>query len=96
MAGWNMRKLQILEYADEVGEVSSFDVAEALNLEIHNARTLLLKYHRQGLLSRYTVDAYGTRLYEITGKGVERIGWIRSRMEEASEARDLEEDAEED
>ena len=77
MVEWNERKLQVLEYVDEMGEVSSHDVAKALYLEIHNARILLRKYHRQGLLRRYTADAYGTRIYEITAKGVARMAWIR-------------------
>lgn len=63
--GWNKRKLQILEFIYEEREVTSLNVAEVLGLEIHNARTLLRRYNRQGLLSRYKTDAYGTRVYDI-------------------------------
>ncbi len=76
--GYNERKLQILEFIYENGDVTSFELAEALDLEIHNARTLLKRYHEYGLLSRIKVDSFGTRVYMITNRGIERLEWLRS------------------
>ena len=72
----NERKEQVLEYVLNNPDATSVDVALALDLEIHNARTLLHKYERQGLLSRRQVDFYGTRVYNIKEKGVERLKWL--------------------
>ena len=87
VVGWNKRKFQVLEYVYEREEGSSRDVADALHVEIHNVRTLLRKYHLQCLLRRYTGDAYGSRIYEITTKGEARIEWIRSHWEDENEER---------
>jgi len=77
MAGYNERKRQVLEYVKEHPAVTSAELASALDLEIHNARTLLKKYSRQGLLSRSKTDPWGTRVHEITEKGLRRLKWLR-------------------
>ena len=83
MAGYNERKLEILEYVSKCEDVTASNVAEDLDLEIHNARTLLRRYNRQGLLTRYkSDDSWGTRKYNITEKGLERIEWIIKSFEE--------------
>ena len=80
VSGYNERKLQILEYVYMQGSVTSSNLAEALDMEIHNVRTLLRKYSLQGLLTHHKIDARGTRAYEITGKGLERINWIKNEL----------------
>lgn len=73
----NARKQQILTYLSVVEDATARDIADVCDITIHNARTLLARYHRYGLLSRYTADRYGTRVYAITTKGVERLDWLR-------------------
>ena len=77
MVGHNERKLQVLHYISENAGITSADLASALDLEIHNARTLLKKYSRQGLLSRSIGDRHGTRIHDITQKGLKRLKWLR-------------------
>jgi len=78
---YNERKRQVLEYVAHVGAVTSSKLAQALDLEIHNARVLLKKYSRQGLLSRRKADfegarIWGTKVYEITERGLRRLAWL--------------------
>jgi DNA-binding MarR family transcriptional regulator len=77
MVGKNIRKIQVLEYMELHLETTSSELAGALNLEIHNARTLLKKYSRQGFLSRRRVDARGTRVHKITEKGLRRLSYLK-------------------
>lgn len=77
MVGHNERKLEVLEYLSKNSSVTSDELASALDLEIHNARTLLKNYSSQGLLSRSKVDCYGTRIYDMTEKGWKRLKWLR-------------------
>ena len=77
MVRYNERKLQVLEYVKMRRTTTSSELAGALNLEVHNARTLLKKYSRQGLLSRRRADAWGTRVHEITEKGLRRLSYLK-------------------
>jgi DNA-binding MarR family transcriptional regulator len=77
MVGYNERKRQVLEYVKMSPGTTSSELALALNLKIHNARTLLKKYSRQGLLSRSREDARGTRVHEITKKGLRRLSYLK-------------------
>ena len=77
MVGYNRRKLQVLEYVEMRLGTTSSDLASALDLEIHNARTLLKKYSRQGLLSRSRADACGTWVHKITEKGLRRLSYLK-------------------
>ena len=78
---FNLRKYHVLEYVDANGAVTSQELSDALNLEIHNARMLLLKYHRQGLLNR-SKKSRGEYVYELTGKGWERMKWLENQFAE--------------
>lgn len=75
----NERKLEVLEYVADAGAVTSNDLANALDLEVHNARMLLLNYHRQGLLTRCSFHGL-CKIYEITVKGLDRIKWLKERV----------------
>jgi DNA-binding MarR family transcriptional regulator len=77
MVGYNERKLQVLEYVEKCPGTTSTELALELNLEIHNARTLLKKYSRQGLLSRSQADACGTWVHKITEKGSSRLSYLK-------------------
>ena len=78
MVKYNERKEQVLEYVRGNEPVSSWDVARELGLEVHNARTLLAKYTRFGLLRR--TNPWGKRgypfEYELTSKGEKRLMWL--------------------
>lgn len=78
MRGWNERKLEVLEYARDHGEFMSGDLARDLSIEIHLARMLLLRYHRQGLLNRSRLYGLRTRIYHISKKGLKRIEWLKN------------------
>jgi len=76
MVEYNERKRQVLAFVRDNPSVTSSELARTLNLEIHNARTLLKKYFDQGLLSRRKNDCFGTRNYEATEKGLKRLKWL--------------------
>lgn len=78
--GYNERKLQVLEYVEMHPRTTSSEIAFSLGIEIHNARTLLKKYSRQGLLSRNREDVWGTRVHNITEKGLRRLSYLKERV----------------
>jgi predicted transcriptional regulator len=88
MSGWNARKRQILTFLEVVEEATARAVADACDIEIHNARTLLARYHRYGLLSRSTRDRSGTRVYAITTKGLDRLTWLQDMDEDLAQERE--------
>ena len=74
---YNERKEQILEYVRENEPVTSWGVARDLDVEVHNARTLLAKYTRFGLLRRTNWGKRGYPFeYELTSKGEKRLMWL--------------------
>jgi DNA-binding MarR family transcriptional regulator len=73
-----MRKLQVLKYIAYTGEVTSDDLADTLDLEIHHARMTLLRYHRQGLLGRRHEEGSRRKIYRITDKGLSRIEYLEN------------------
>lgn len=77
MAGMNERKLEVLEFVAHEGEVTPAQVAEALDMEIHNARMQLQRYWKMNLLHRRMVNRRTKqRLYSISIEGAERIEWL--------------------
>ncbi|TFH14171.1 hypothetical protein E4H04_10690 [Candidatus Bathyarchaeota archaeon] len=75
MSDWNEAKLETLEDAYATGEITSSDLADSRGLSLHAASIRLKRYHRQGLFTR---EKNGKKyVYDITGKGIERIDWIR-------------------
>lgn len=94
MTGYNKRKSQVLQYVRENPAATSADLASALDLEIHNARTLLKKYSRQGLLARREADSWGAKTHDITEKGLKRLKWLGGEeVPEAVEEKEMTEDA---
>jgi len=78
MAGMNERKLEVLEFVAQEGEVTPAQVAEALDMEIHNARMQLQRYWKMNLLHRRMVNRRTKqRLYSISDEGGERIEWLK-------------------
>jgi len=68
---FNQRKAEVLQYIRESGEVCARDLFEELEMEIHNARMLLLIYWKEGLLTRRSIlvpneSMFGTTIYTYT------------------------------
>lgn len=73
----NARKLQILELAEEEGEITSADVSKELGITLHNASMLLRRYWKQGLLSRKASGLCNRKTYSIRRKGRRRLRWLQ-------------------
>ena len=78
MALYNARKRQILEFIYENDFVTSAQVSNELSLEIHNSRTLLKKYYKQGLLTRKNDGI--RKIYTISERGIDRLDWLEKTM----------------
>lgn len=73
----NERKLEVLKFVAAEEEVTTEQVAEAFDMEIHNARMQLKRYWKSGLLHRRVIDRKTKkRAYRITEKGIGRISWL--------------------
>ena len=76
MSGYNVAKIEILDLVLELGEATSYDIAEITDRSMENASVLMLRYHRWGLLSRYRgSEGY---VYSMTERGIERLAWLLS------------------
>lgn len=75
----NERKVQVLRFIVNRGgdSVTSSEVAEELEMEVHNARMCLLRLHRQGLLYRKR-GTFGCRFYNVTEKGRRRLHYLKT------------------
>ena len=93
-SGYNELKLELLEEADNWEEVTAGDMARALRRTHCSIAMAMLRYHRQGLLSRHTIHR-NEKVYALTDRGLERLEWL---MEQASDDDDVfdEEEEEED
>lgn len=77
MASKNERKLEVLKYIEQEEVVTAEEVADAFDMEIHNARMQLKRYWKSGLLNRRVIDMKTKkRAYMITEKGIGRISWL--------------------
>jgi DNA-binding MarR family transcriptional regulator len=72
----NMRKMQVLSILASGYAYTPRHISEALGVEIHNARMLLKRYTKMGLLNR-AKSKNGAYVYWINEKGLERLGWLR-------------------
>ena len=79
---YNQLKREILEIFLYSENVTSEDVAEDLNCDIHNARMCLLRLFRQQLVTREIVhlEPWGKPVFEynITDKGFDRLIYYKS------------------
>ena len=77
MAVQNERKLELLHFIVAEEEVTPSKVADTLELEIHHARVLLLRYFKAGLLSRKIISRKTRqRAYCLTEKGITKLKWL--------------------
>jgi len=74
--GYNELKLEILEEADNWKSFTASDMANALSHTYANIAMALLRYHRMGLLSRYTANMNNEKIYALTDRGRERLDWL--------------------
>ena len=77
MSGYNEVKRELLALLYDVGKLTSKEAAELLGWGHESAAMALLRYHRQGLVSRYTLTGK-TRVYELTNRGLERLEYLQS------------------
>jgi hypothetical protein len=77
MSGYNQVKRGILEALDAVGEVTAGELATFLGRSDASTAMALLRYHRQGLVSGFTV-AHNAKVYALTDRGYERLVYLRS------------------
>ena len=84
MAGYNEHKHEILELID-AGYETSYEIAEACGISHSCASTLLSRYWKFGLLSRYTGELYNEKIYEMTERGYERLSYLRETIRERME-----------
>lgn len=73
--GYNARKLQVLEYLASCYSCTARELASDLGLEIHNARMLLRRYWKQGLLGRQKCET-GEFVYYLTERGRRRLYYL--------------------
>jgi DNA-binding MarR family transcriptional regulator len=82
MAARNERKLKVLMFVLEAGELTSEEVCNFFEMEIHNARMQLQRYWKTGLLNRRVVDKKTKkRIYRISPKGKARLRWLENNDE---------------
>ena len=74
MSSYNEAKIEILQLVSELGECSSFDVADLTGRNEKAAAMALVRYYRQGLLYRYR-DGY-SYVYGITDRGEGRLEYL--------------------
>ena len=80
MSSRNQRKLQVLTVMASNGYAyTSSLLASKLNLEVHNARTLLKRYSNMGLLNRRK-SKQGAYVYWISEKGYRRLEWLKGHV----------------
>jgi len=86
--GYNDLKREILEEADNCEEVTAGDMARTLGYTHPSVAMALLRYHRQGLLSRYTIHR-NEKVYAITERGRERLEWLKEPTSDDSDDDDM-------
>ncbi len=76
-SGYNVAKTDILDTIRTLGLVTAKEIALVTNRTPEAASMALLRYHKQGLLSRGTLKGR-TKGYTLTERGLERLGWLES------------------
>lgn len=74
-SGYNELKLEVLEEFENWDEITASDMAKTLGRTHPSIAMALLRYHRHGLLSRYTIHR-NEKVYSLTARGLERLDWL--------------------
>ncbi len=77
---YNEAKTEILGVARTLGAVTAKEIALITNRTPEAASMALLRYHKQGLLSRSTLKGR-TKGYILSERGRERLTWLESSTE---------------
>ena len=77
MSGYNEAKFEILDVLEGLGEATAGDVAGILGRSHESVSMALLRYHRQGLVSRYSLWGRA-KVYRLTERGFERLEYLKS------------------
>ena len=72
---YNEAKKEILDALERLGESTAVEIARYLGRSHESTSMALLRYHRQGLLSRETIVAR-TKVYTITDRGSKRLEYL--------------------
>ena len=71
----NAAKIEILDILETIGDITSMQISLITNRTPESASMALLRYHKQGLVSRRTLTGR-TKIYSITQRGRERLAWL--------------------
>ena len=74
--GFNEAKVEILELLHLVGPCTAIQVGLLTGRTPENASMNLMRYQRNGLLRRHTLQGR-EKIYELTERGVERLAWLQ-------------------
>ncbi len=77
---YNEAKAEILDVTRMLGTVTAKEIALITNRTPEAASMALLRYHKQGLLSRSTLKGR-TKGYILSERGRERLNWLESESE---------------
>jgi DNA-binding PadR family transcriptional regulator len=83
VSGYNVVKKMILETVEDLGEVTAYELAEILERSYESVAMALMRYHRQGLLSRDTEEGR-RKVYKITDRGIERLEYLQDQEKDKS------------
>ncbi len=72
-----MTKYALLEFLQGTRGTNAAQVAEAFGLDYPAAAMALLRLSRQGHVSRTLDPADGLLWYELTQRGLDRLGYLR-------------------
>jgi len=83
------RKPEVLRFVEEErGGVTTSQVADAFEMEIHNARNQLCRYWKAGLLYRKKLSRKTKqRAYRIAEKEIDRMKWLENSNQSFSAGR---------
>lgn len=80
MAGWDERKLEILELVTDHPGVTAADLADALGISVTNASERLRCYHLAGDLDRqrwhWGCQGRPSYRYRISDKGLDKLSYL--------------------
>lgn len=74
-SGYNELKFEILQQAFNWESFTAADMANALGRTHCSVAMAMLRYHRMGLFSRYSIYN-NEKVYVMTDRGIERLYWL--------------------
>lgn len=87
-SGYNELKLEVLKESHNWKEFTAGEMVNALGRTHCSIAMALLRYWRQGLLSRYTIHR-NEKVYALTDRGRERLDWLLEQVSTDSDDDDV-------